>query len=204
MTFNAAETILPTDDILAGWFGPEPRLATADELASRVDVYLTSTGFGYPAIVLEATDKRLPTLDISVQMRVAAPTNYLAIYLQRLDVGSLGTSLLLSEEHSAVYDEAPKDVWRTHTFHLTAGVDYDQGEVEAALAAGELAVLGDVSGADLGGFGEFLVAQWSQIAVGGVETYLRNHQRDDGLGANAPRNHGATSRQGSIRNHGYR
>lgn len=38
----------------------------------------------------------------------------------------------------------------------------------------------------------------------GGQTYRRNFQRDDGLGTNARRNFGATSRQGSRRNHGYR
>jgi hypothetical protein len=40
--------------------------------------------------------------------------------------------------------------------------------------------------------------------IPGGDTWLRNHQRDDGLGSNAPRNHRVSSVQRSVRNHGYR
>lgn len=183
------------------WTGPAPRLAVADEFAAYATDPLGTEGdeFGYVYVRANPTPISAPFIDVTIQCTSPDPLPYFGIYLSEYDdTADAGANLLLTEANSRHLEPSGSGVWTTRTFHLTAGVDYDKGAVEAALSAGLLAVL---AWSDLAVDDQVWHISQLVIDIGG-DVYLRNFPRDDGLGNSAPRNYPRSSRQRSVRDAG--
>ncbi len=192
--FTAASTVL------ASWHGPVPRLRTGDEFGSYAEMRINEE-FSYAGVRVAAGSYAVPTIDVTVQMACDGGIRYVGTYLIEDDgTAAGGTAFLTSSGNEFIEPTLGANEWITHTFHLTAGIDYDRAAVEACAATGTFAVVAD--GSNIFGSSSSLFV--SQIDVIFGDTYRRNFQRDDRLGANSARNFGATSQQGSRRNFGYR
>lgn len=198
-TFTVAEGFFPDTAGVGSFIGPTPRLATADADTSYAQVDYIQ-GFAYAGVRLSPSTAKVPTLTVTIQISASHAIGFYEIYLNRLTSGGgLGDNLELTNENTSVTGRVNGGMWVTHTFNLRAGVDYDQADLEAALAAGRLAVLVSADAADEG----IQYLRLSQLLVGGVEKWLRGVQRNDGLSHSVPRGVQVSSRQRSLRGVGY-
>jgi hypothetical protein len=178
--------------VVRTWHGASPYLDTPDYDGSYGhigDVFSDPDPASYVGIRVPATSITGPIPAISVKVQAWSETAEV-----------LGTAVLGESGYYAEWGNDPTlpgGSW-TDLEVSSEGSDYGLVDVEdfrADLAAGTVQVLV--------GVGTNVRVSFVQLLVPG-DTYVRNHQRDDGLGNNARRNHGATSWQRSNRNHGYR
>ncbi len=188
--------------VLASWHGPVPRLRTGDEFGSYAEMR-PNEEFSYPGVLLNAASISAPKIDVTVQVACDGGLEYLGAYLIENDGTPSGSATFLTFDGNAYIEPDPvPNEWITHTFHLTAGVDYDKAAVEACIAAGAFAAVVDGQNPPPTSPTSLFV---SQIDVQiGAETFLRVRQRNDGLGLSAPRVRGHSSQQRSPRVRGYR